>query len=217
MSAIEFTKRDPRFDIPAGVYETRFAGYEEVAADDLAGAENSQYATGGARYRFSWEILSGEHRGKTIQQLCGVSATPKSRLRAILNGLAGGEAEDAVDPDNYVDRFFKVGLKVNPASPAGNCHVESLYPIDQPKSAESFPFGANGGADKPAAKASGKPAAKLYWCSANGAKAEIITEHKVQALVNKLGAGKVRLQEATPNGARIGKERTAKEFGFVKD
>jgi hypothetical protein len=216
MSKIAFQERDARYDIPAGTYETVFQGYEEVSADEFVNRDTkSPFAASGPRYRFSWEVLHGNQRGKIIQQLCGRSATPRSRLRAILNALAGGAAQDGVDPDAFRTKLYRVVWKVNPASAAGNCHVEGLYPIDKPTAPAAL--AAPAAPAKPAPLE--PPTVRLYFFDADaGGKTDtIITAHKVQELVNQHGADKITLCEASPGGLPVGNWHTAASYGFIQE
>ncbi len=88
----------------------------------------SAYESNGPRLRFLF-LTSGREAGKTISQLTGTAATPKSNLARILTGLSGGEVSEQreVDLDEYVGKHFRVSWQLNPNSPSGNCYMALLW------------------------------------------------------------------------------------------
>jgi hypothetical protein len=213
---LKLEKKDPRFDVPAGVYDAAFLDVETVNPDELVDSQ-SRFKTNGPRLRFSFEVVAGPCKNKILAQLCSAAATPKSRLRSLLLGLTGGEISEDVEVDvgSFKGKLYRIAWQINPNSPAGNCHIASLFPA--PAGAPTAE--ANGSAPAPAAPkkpAKPKPIGPRFWVPSENGEDELVAESVVQEMVDKVGdASKLRICAASDTGDAIGTYKPANELGFL--
>ena len=214
---LKLQKKDPRFDIPTGVYTAKFLFAEPVDESEFSAIKNSK--TAGPRLRFSFEIIEGAQQRKVIAQLTGSAATPKSRLRALLVQMAGGELAEGqeITVEDFQDRIYKVSWQPNPVSPNHNNHIASLYPV----TATQSPATTNGtptpiAPKKPPARHKAPVGPRFWIPDEKTGEDKLVPEDEVQDLCNKLGdCAKLSICAANENGDALGEYRPASELGFV--
>jgi hypothetical protein len=138
-------------DVPAGTYEV-----ELYAVEDRKGFENGKYDSSG-KPRLAWlfRVLSGEHRGKTIEQNTGAEPEgPQSKLSQLFAMLLGRplKQDEDVYEDDFVGRHFMLVWALNSKSEKGRNHIVALTPLP------ATPVG-NGEAPPPPPKRLATPAA----------------------------------------------------------
>jgi hypothetical protein len=117
----------------------------------------------------------------------------------LLIGLTGGNIEDGdqVDVDSFKGKHYLVSWQKNPRSTNENGHIETL------KSLAS----ANGAA---------LSIGKSYWVKINSADAELMTEHQLQELCDKVTDDTILVQAADSKGHTVGAALPPSEFGFER-
>lgn len=93
--------------LPVGFYVGTFKGVEEVKLPD-----------GSVKWRFSWEVQSGEHKGKAATALVDRNINPKSQTGVLISGLLerplvpGENVKDAITA--CVSKVCMVGVQPGP-------------------------------------------------------------------------------------------------------
>lgn len=115
--------------VPAGWYNTRFAGTEP--RPDMVGSMPGKNQ-GKPQPRMAWvfEVTDGPYRGERVAQETGTAPVQRSGALRMLTGLNGGPMAigQRVNPDTYVGRPYRIKVEPNPASDKGNLHVGAIEP-----------------------------------------------------------------------------------------
>lgn len=204
--------------VPEGTYLTRFKGVKVVSIKNPRTAQTEE------RYEWRFQIFGGPNGGRDITQLSGLQATSVKttafKMMAFLLGRMPTQGE-AVDPDQFVDRWYKVKWKVNPESETKRCHIADVEAAAAPDPGRPsmFPPKPPARPGRPAPQAQvpiaagfGPPEVR-YWVCNEGDEEEpkLLTETEVRALVNS--GDMLRLTDE----AQTKPWAPAEQWGFKQD
>jgi hypothetical protein len=115
---------ESRYDLPEGTYRAAFDGTKERKFD-----QPGKYGNDGPRLEWSFVVLDGPERGKTISWTTGADpSSPKSNCFKLLKWLlsrAPNPGED-IDTEAYRGKVYEIDWEVNPNSESGNFHIARM-------------------------------------------------------------------------------------------
>jgi hypothetical protein len=116
----------PKYEeLPVGIYSADFMKVEEVVMDTKY---ISRPDDDGKRWRWSWRVATGDHRGKFASALTGKKLDPNSEAGGLIRGLLGRDLQVGENVkasiDACVDKRYLV--RVAPGSRGGKPAVRSV-------------------------------------------------------------------------------------------
>jgi hypothetical protein len=130
--------------VPNGFYKSKFMGVEDF----------SMPQDGSLKWRFTWEILTGEHKGELASALTDRSINPNTLPERLISGLLGraivaGENVKAA-AEAAVGKTYMVNVQPGPQGGKPGVKSVGLPPHDVVKpEAGAFSAKAKGGSYKP--------------------------------------------------------------------
>lgn len=93
--------------LPVAMYLAKFVG-----------VSNHTLQTGEARWRWAWEVTSGEHVGKQASALTNIGVSPSSQAGVLIAGLIGQDLKTGDNVKSLVDacvgRVYMVSVQAGP-------------------------------------------------------------------------------------------------------